>query len=154
MHPLALRKQLAEAKRAVEAERIALHKQLADVKQAADAERAVLQKQLAEAKQIASAAAFKPSAKIAPSTDYADNALLRERINDVAAEVARLTMELEGPNSPIEAILAKESDRAHRRERYREGQERLRRREWRNRSKPRRPIRALQQRSARQRAPV
>lgn len=105
----ALRKQLAEAKRAVEAERIALHKQLAEAKQAADAERAVLQRQLAEAKQIASAAASKPSAKIAPSADYADNALLRERINDVAAEVARLTMELEGPNSPIEAILAKES---------------------------------------------
>ena len=34
------------------------------------------------------------------------NALLRERINDIAAEVARLTMALEGPNSPIEAILA------------------------------------------------
>jgi hypothetical protein len=35
-----------------------------------------------------------------------ENALLRERINDVAAEVARLTVVLEGPNSPIEAILA------------------------------------------------
>lgn len=38
----------------------------------------------------------------------AENALLRERINDVAAEVARLTMALEGTGSPIEAILASE----------------------------------------------
>jgi hypothetical protein len=35
-----------------------------------------------------------------------ENALLRERINDVAAEVARLTAVLEGPGSPIETILA------------------------------------------------
>jgi chromosome segregation ATPase len=39
----------------------------------------------------------------------ADDAQLRERINDIAAEVARLTMALEGPNSPIESILAAES---------------------------------------------
>ena len=32
--------------------------------------------------------------------------LLRERINDVAAEVARLTAALEGPGSPIESMLA------------------------------------------------
>ena len=32
-----------------------------------------------------------------------ENALLRERINDIAAEVAKLAMQLEGPNSPIEA---------------------------------------------------
>jgi len=31
---------------------------------------------------------------------------LRERINDVAAEVARLTATLEGPGSPIDAIVA------------------------------------------------
>jgi hypothetical protein len=37
-----------------------------------------------------------------------ENALLRERINDIAAEVAKLAMQLEGPNSPIEAILATE----------------------------------------------
>ena len=34
-----------------------------------------------------------------------ENALLRERINDVAAEVARLTATLEGPGSPIESML-------------------------------------------------
>jgi len=35
-----------------------------------------------------------------------ENAVLRERINDVAAEVARLTAALEGPGSPIETIIA------------------------------------------------
>ena len=35
-----------------------------------------------------------------------ENALLRERINDVAAEVARLTAALEGPGSPIKSMLA------------------------------------------------
>jgi chromosome segregation ATPase len=40
-----------------------------------------------------------------------ENAVLRERINDVAAEVARLTIALEGPNSPMEAILAVEAGR-------------------------------------------
>jgi hypothetical protein len=34
--------------------------------------------------------------------------LLRERINDIAAEVAKLAIQLEGPNSPIEALLAAE----------------------------------------------
>jgi hypothetical protein len=37
-----------------------------------------------------------------------ENALLRERINDIAAEVAKLAMQLEGPNSAIEAMLAAE----------------------------------------------
>jgi hypothetical protein len=37
-----------------------------------------------------------------------ENALLRERINDIAAEVAKLAMTLEGPNSTIEAMLAAE----------------------------------------------
>ena len=40
------------------------------------------------------------------TAERVENALLRERINDVAAEVARLTAALEGPNSPIELILA------------------------------------------------
>jgi chromosome segregation ATPase len=42
------------------------------------------------------------------ATERMENALLRERINDIAAEVAKLAMQLEGPNSPIEAILASE----------------------------------------------
>ena len=49
------------------------------------------------------------------ASERVENALLRERINDVAAEVARLASTLEGPNSPIDAILAAETvrDRAH-----------------------------------------
>jgi chromosome segregation ATPase len=40
------------------------------------------------------------------AAERVENALLRERINDVAAEVARLTAVLEGPGSPIESMLA------------------------------------------------
>ncbi len=40
------------------------------------------------------------------TAERVENALLRERINDVAAEVARLTATLEGPSSPIESLLA------------------------------------------------
>jgi chromosome segregation ATPase len=40
------------------------------------------------------------------ATERMENALLRERINDIAAEVAKLAMQLEGPNSSIETILA------------------------------------------------
>ncbi len=43
------------------------------------------------------------------ASERVENALLRERINDVAAEVARLASALEGPNSPIDAILAAET---------------------------------------------
>ena len=48
------------------------------------------------------------------ASERVENALLRERINDVAVEVARLASTLEGPNSPIDAILAAETahDRA------------------------------------------
>lgn len=46
------------------------------------------------------------------TTERAENAQLRERINDIAAEVARLAMVLEGPDSPIEAILAAEPARS------------------------------------------
>src|SRR5712671_1460295 len=42
------------------------------------------------------------------ATERMENALLRERINDIAAEVAKLAMQLEGPDSPIEAMLATE----------------------------------------------
>ena len=40
------------------------------------------------------------------AAERVENALLRERINDIAAEIARLTLALEGHNSPIETILA------------------------------------------------
>jgi chromosome segregation ATPase len=42
----------------------------------------------------------------AEAADSAENAMLRERITDVAAQVASLTRALEGPNSPIDAILS------------------------------------------------
>jgi chromosome segregation ATPase len=45
------------------------------------------------------------------ASERVENSLLRERINDVAAEVARLASALEGPNSPIEALLAAETTR-------------------------------------------
>jgi chromosome segregation ATPase len=46
-----------------------------------------------------------------PSTQtQAENALLQARINDVASEIARLTATLEGPDSPIEAMLAGRTD--------------------------------------------
>ncbi|MDI1347006.1 MAG: hypothetical protein PSV22_23375 [Pseudolabrys sp.] len=45
------------------------------------------------------------------ASERVENALLRERINDVAAEVARLASALEGPNSPIDAILAAKTAR-------------------------------------------
>ena len=40
------------------------------------------------------------------ATERMENAVLRERINDVAAEVARLTSTLEGPGSQIDTMLA------------------------------------------------
>ncbi len=43
------------------------------------------------------------------ASERVENAMMRERINDVAAEVARLASTLEGPNSPIDAILAAET---------------------------------------------
>ena len=52
--------------------------------------------------------AMQQQAESAWATERMENALLRERINDIAAEVAKLAMQLEGPNSTIETILAAE----------------------------------------------
>jgi chromosome segregation ATPase len=54
-------------------------------------------------------AAMKQEAESTWATERMETAVMRERINDVAAEVARLTAVLEGPSSPIEAILAGEA---------------------------------------------
>jgi chromosome segregation ATPase len=51
---------------------------------------------------------MKRDAETTWAAERVENALLRERINDVAAEVARLTAALEGPGSPIESMLAAE----------------------------------------------
>jgi chromosome segregation ATPase len=48
------------------------------------------------------------------AAERVENALLRERINDVAAEVARLTATLEGPGSPIESMLAVDASAVNR----------------------------------------
>ncbi len=66
----------------------------------ANAERTKLQGEIA---------AMKREAEASWAAERVENALLRERINDVAAEVAKLAVTLEGPNSPIEAILASEA---------------------------------------------
>jgi chromosome segregation ATPase len=49
---------------------------------------------------------LKREAESSWASERVENALLRERINDVAAEVARLTSALEGPGSAIDTILA------------------------------------------------
>jgi chromosome segregation ATPase len=64
---------------------------------AAIEERSTLQREIAT---------MKREAETAWASERVENALLRERINDVAAEVARLTAVLEGPGSPIETMLA------------------------------------------------
>lgn len=80
------------------AEKTAVEAELA----AARDERAKLQRDLN---------AIHQQAENAWATERMENALLRERINDIAAEVARMAMTLEGPDSPIEAILAAEPAR-------------------------------------------
>ena len=48
------------------------------------------------------------------AAERVENALLRERINDIAAEIARLTVALEGADSPIEAMLTERARRHQR----------------------------------------
>src|SRR5262245_2379933 len=96
----ALRAELAEAENrrsasteALTNERNALEAQLRQ----AQAERDKLQNELAT---------MKREVEATWATERMENAVLRERINDVAAEVARLTSVLEGPGSQIDAMLA------------------------------------------------
>jgi chromosome segregation ATPase len=65
-------------------------------------ERTKLQREIAQ---------MKRDAESAWANERMENAVLRERINDVAAEVARLTATLEGPQSPIEKILSADAAR-------------------------------------------
>ena len=55
------------------------------------------------------AASLRAQAEKLWAEERMESALLRERINDVAAEVARLAINLEGANSPIEQLLATDS---------------------------------------------
>lgn len=77
-------------------------------------EKAVMEEQLRQsnddrAKLQREVAAMKRDTESTWASERVENALLRERINDVAAEVARLASALEGPDSPIDAILAGET---------------------------------------------
>jgi len=80
------------------------------------AERAQLQSELERTKDergrlSSELATLKRETEEAWASERVENSLLRERINDVAAEVARLASALEGPNSPIDDILASEKVR-------------------------------------------
>lgn len=75
------------------AEKTALEAQL----RAAQADSARLQRELN---------AMQQQTESAGATERMENALLRERINDIAAEVAKLAITLEGPDSAIKAMLA------------------------------------------------
>jgi chromosome segregation ATPase len=55
------------------------------------------------------AASLRTQAEKSWAEERMESALLRERINDVAAEVARLAINLEGAGSPIEQLLAADS---------------------------------------------
>ena len=51
-------------------------------------------------------AAAKREIAAASEQERAENSMLRDRINEIAAQIAQLTMTLEGPFSPIESLLA------------------------------------------------
>jgi chromosome segregation ATPase len=77
---------------------------------AAGAEKARLETELAQlhaerAKLHDDIVATKRELESAGAAERRENALLREHIDEIAAEVVRLTMTLEGPSSPIAAIL-------------------------------------------------
>ncbi len=78
------------------------------------AEKTTLEEQLTAAREERNAMqrelnGIKSQAETSWATERMENAVLRERINDIAAEVAKLAITLEGPDSPIEAILAVEA---------------------------------------------
>ena len=100
-----VRSELSEVERrhrlateAIRTEKTLLEEQL---KQSQD-ERAKLQREMAT---------MKRDAETAWASERMESAVLRERINDIAAEVARLTATLEGPGSPIDTILAADAAR-------------------------------------------
>lgn len=81
------------------------------------AEKALLEGQLERAREDRAKlqrelASIKRGAESSWASEGVENELLRERINDVAAEMARLAAALEGPGSPIHAILSEAGARA------------------------------------------
>lgn len=92
-----LRAEVARLQRqgeALRAEKLQLQGQL----ERARADRDKLQRELATVSRGGGASAV----------DGNEAAILRERVSDVAAEIARLTAALEGPDSPIEAMMRRE----------------------------------------------
>jgi len=96
-----------------------MHSEVAEFAPAgtARADTARLEAQLAQVSEERSrlqeeVAALKRDAESTWASERVENTRLRDQINDIAAEVARLTMALEGPDSPIEAILATETPTA------------------------------------------
>ena len=82
------------------------------------AEKKLIEQQMArgqeeQANLQAEIASMKREAEQTWAAERVENALLRERINDIAAEIARLTVALEGQDSPIQAILAGASSNGH-----------------------------------------
>ena len=84
--PTLERRQSSPAIEKLRAEKAAVEEQL----RIARDERAKLQRDIN---------AIQQQAESSWATERMENALLRERINDIAAEVAKLAMQLEGPNS-------------------------------------------------------
>src|SRR5580704_6242086 len=83
--------------------------------QAIRAEKASLETQIQQSREQRAQleceiAAMKRDAETTWANERMESALLRERINDIAAEVARLTAALEGPTSPIAALVKGDSD--------------------------------------------
>jgi chromosome segregation ATPase len=81
-----------------------------------EAERTLLEQQLKQSqaerdKLQSEIVSMKREVEATWAAERMENAVLRERINDVAAEVARLTSMLEGPGSPIDTILAGDAGR-------------------------------------------
>ena len=87
------------ATEAIQAEKSLVEDQLRQLQE----ERTKLQREIAQQ--------MKRDAENTWANERMENAVLREGINDVAAEVARLTSLLEGPQSPIEAILSADAAR-------------------------------------------
>lgn len=85
-------------------------RQANDVARMVQAEKAMLEGALAQAREDRAALQSRldaPPTAVAAAPDSGNEAaLLRERISDIAAEVASLTAALEGPGSPIDALLA------------------------------------------------
>jgi hypothetical protein len=82
------------------------------------AEKAIMENLLQQAQEEKSALLrdiekLRREAETAWSKERAENAVMRDRIGDVAAEVARLTSMLEGPSSQINAILAGDPTRVN-----------------------------------------